>query len=189
MKTLKDFTREDFNKHFPIRLEDHNPRWKSLFEKEKALIVSNVNKDFYERIEHFGSTSIPGIKAKPYIDIIIGIPEEKLFDATLITQFEAIGYAYFKVPEREGIAAYMSFGKGYVIGGEKEQIFHIHMCPLDNFMWKQIAFRDYLIANPERAKAYEKLKIELVEKFSNDRGQYVLNKTDFVKETIQMIEG
>lgn len=119
--------------------------------------------------------------------MIIAIPNELLFEETLISNFTDLGYSHFKVPARENIAAYSSFGKGYLLDGKKEQIFHIHMCPKENVMWKQIGFRDYLNAHFERAKKYERLKLDLASKYKNDRGAYVLGKTEFVNDTLEMI--
>ena len=186
-KSLYDLSKEDWNSLFPVELVEHNPEWKTIFEKEKVAILGVLDNNIVLRIEHFGSTSIPGIKAKPYIDIIIEIPKELLFDEGIIEKLREIGYTYFKVPERDNIDAYMSFGKGYNLDGKKEQIFHIHMCPKENIMWSQIAFRDYLNANDERARQYEELKIKLGSQFKNDRGAYVLGKTDFIKETMNSI--
>ena len=186
-KSLYDLTKEDWNTLFPVELVDYNPKWKNIYEKEKERILHNFSHEEILRIEHFGSTSIPYIKAKPYIDILIEIPKELMFDENLIKRFEQLEYTYFKVPARENIEAYMSFGKGYSLTGHKEQIFHIHMCPGDNIMWKQLDFRDYLISYPDRAKAYEKLKINMAKKYKNDRGQYVLSKTDFINETLLLI--
>jgi GrpB-like predicted nucleotidyltransferase (UPF0157 family) len=186
-KSLKEFTRDDFNTLYPVELQDHNPEWKVIFEREKQRIYENTGLNQIVRIEHFGSTSIPGIKAKPYIGLLIEIPSELLFDPNLILQFETLGYTHFEVPKRENIEAYMSFGKGYNSEGKKEQIFHIHMCPKENYMWQQLKFKDYLISHPERAKAYEALKIESAKRFRNDRGSYVLSKTDFIKETLALI--
>ena len=186
-RSLKDLTKEDWNTLFPIELVNHDPNWKTIFEKEKQRIMNHVGEELVLRIEHFGSSSIPTIKSKPYIDIIIEIPKKSLFEDGIVKSFEALGYSYFKVPERENIDAYMSFGKGYRLDGKKEQIFHIHMCPKDNAMWSQIDFRDYLNANYVRAKAYEDLKLTLASKFKNDRGAYVLGKSGFIKETIGLI--
>lgn len=186
-KSLYDLTKEDWNTLFPITLVDHNPDWKHIYKKEEKRILNYIGSDVLLQIEHFGSTSIPAIKAKPYIDIIIEIPKELLFDETIIQRFDELRYVYFKVPERKGIDAYMSFGKGYNLHGEKEQIFHIHMCTKDNYMWKQVDFRDYLNTHIDRARAYEDLKLKAASKFKNDRGSYVLSKTDFVNETLEMI--
>jgi len=186
-KTLFDLTKEDWNTLFPVELVDHDPKWKTIFEAEKHLILNAIGPDRILRIEHFGSSSIPNIKAKPYIDLLIEIPENLLFDETLIEQFKELGYTHFKVPAREGIDAYMSFGKGYNLDGVKEQIFHIHMCPKDNIMWEQLQFRDYLIEHQDRAKAYQELKVELASKYKNDRGAYVLGKTEFIQQTLKII--
>lgn len=186
-KSLYDLTKEDWNTLFPIELVDHNPEWKQIFENEKKRIIKKVGNETILRIEHFGSSSIPNIKSKPYIDLLIEIPQQLLFEENLIAQFTELGYVHFKVPSRDNIEAYSSFGKGYNLAGKKEQIFHIHMCPKENFMWKQMDFRDYLIANDERAKQYENLKLNLASKFKNDRGAYVLGKTDFINETLDII--
>lgn len=187
-KSLSDLTRDDWNRLFPIALENHNPEWKRIFQKEKERILAHIDPYLLLRIEHFGSSSIPGIQSKPYIDLMIEIPKQKLFDEQLIAQFAELDYVHFQVPAREDIETYSSFAKGYHPDGRKAQIFHIHMCPGDNVMWKQLAFRDYLIAHPERAKAYEALKLDLAARFRNNRGAYVLGKTEFVKETLRLIE-
>nr|WP_262916835.1 GrpB family protein [Aestuariivivens insulae] len=173
---------------FPIQLVDHNPEWKNSYEKEKERIIEIIGSEKILRIEHFGSSSISSIKSKPYIDLMIEIPEELLFNEKLIDQFSELGYSHFKVPARDNIEEYSTFGKGYNLDGTKEQVFHIHMCPKNNIMWKQIDFRDFLNSNFDRAKQYENLKIELAKKFKNDRGAYVLGKTEFVKETLELIE-
>jgi GrpB-like predicted nucleotidyltransferase (UPF0157 family) len=185
-KSLKELKKEDWNRLFPIELVEHNPEWENIYKNEKQRILNKVGKEKILRIEHFGSTSITSIKSKPYIDLMIEIPKELLFSETLINEFKELGYSHFKVPAREDIDEYSTFGKGYNVDGAKEQIFHIHMCPKDNVMWKQISFRDYLNANKKRAKEYENLKLELASKFKNDRGAYVLGKTDFVTETINI---
>ncbi|MEE9362207.1 MAG: GrpB family protein [Cellulophaga sp.] len=188
-KTLNDLTKEDWNTLFPIKLVDHNPEWKNIYKGEEERILKKVGNEIILRIEHFGSSSIPSIKSKPYIDLMIEISKKKLFNENLIASFTELGYSHFVVPARENIEAYSSFGKGYNIDGIKEQIFHIHMCPKDNVMWKQIGFRDFLNSNPERAKQYESLKLRLASKFKNDRGSYILGKTDFVNETLEIING
>ncbi len=99
-KTLYDFTTEDWNRFYPIELVEYNPEWKSIFESEKERIVKKVGKETILRIEHFGSSSIPGIKSKPYIDMLIEIPKKLLFDRNLIELFKELGYAHFVVPSQ-----------------------------------------------------------------------------------------
>jgi GrpB-like predicted nucleotidyltransferase (UPF0157 family) len=187
-KTLYNLTKEEWNSLFPVELVEHNPEWKYIYNKEKEKILAQLGEDIVLRIEHFGSTSISNIKAKPYIDILIEVSSDLLFDEGIIENLKQIGYTYFKVPQRDNISAYMSFGKGYDLDGKKEQIFHIHMCPKENVMWKQIDFRDHLNSDLERAKKYEELKLKLESQFKNDRGAYVLGKTDFINETMKLIQ-
>lgn len=61
------------------------------------------------------------------------------------------------------------------------------MCPKENVMWRQIGFRDYLNANPARARAYEALKLQLATTYRNDRGAYMLGKTEFIRETLALL--
>lgn len=61
------------------------------------------------------------------------------------------------------------------------------MCPAHHITWQQLEFRDFLRANPEKAREYEELKRELAVKFENDLGSYILGKTDFIKETMDLI--
>jgi len=186
--SLNDLTKDDWNTLFPIELTDHNPDWKAIFEEEKQTIILKVGNQIILRVEHFGSSAISRIKSKPYIDILIEIPKDLLFDEKIIKQFEDLGYTHFKVPQRENIDAYMSFGKGYNLSGKKEQIYHIHMCPKDNIMWEQIKFRDFLNTHYERAKEYEKLKMNLALQYKNDRGAYVMGKNNFIAETLNLIK-
>jgi GrpB-like predicted nucleotidyltransferase (UPF0157 family) len=189
MKTdLYALTKEDWNTYFPVELVTYNTEWPVIYQQEKKTLLGQLGEKIILRIEHFGSTAIPKIKAKPYIDIIIEIESELLFNETIIEKMSEIGYTHFKVPARENIDAYMSFGKGYDLK-EKKQIYHIHMCPKENYMWTQLAFRDYLIANPDRADAYESLKVNSATQHKNDRGAYVLSKTDFIKETLELMNG
>ncbi len=158
---------------------------KNLFEKEKQLIHKQMGEKLIA-IEHVGSTSITGIKAKAYIDISIEIPEEILFDEELIRALASLNYHYFR---QAGKAAdYMVFVKGYDLNGENEQIFHIHMCPPEHKMLDQILFRDYLIANPEWAREYELLKTDLATQNKNDRSGYRMAKDDFVEETMNRVK-
>lgn len=187
-KTLYDLTKEDWNTLFPIELVPHNPNWKGTYEKEQQRIMDHMAPGIILRMEHFGSSAIPAIKSKPYIDILIGVSPTNMFSAALIDQFTALGYTHFKVPDREHIPAYSSFAKGYQLDGKKAQIFHIHLCPINHVMWQQTAFRDYLNAHPVRAKEYEELKMKLADANKHDRGAYVLGKTQFVEETLTIIQ-
>lgn len=186
-KELKEFTKEDWDRLFPVSLDEHKPEWKLIFEEEKQKITQSTGKLSFKRIEHFGSSSIPGIKSKPYIDILMEVPGETLFTGQFAENLENIGYTCLTEPNKSDDTS-MIFIKGYHRDGSSEQIFHLHACATGHPMLRQIAFRDYLLAKPERAKAYERLKIRLASQFKNDRSGYRMAKTEFITETLKMAE-
>ena len=184
---LEELTKEDWDTLFPIELVPHHPAWKEIYEAERQKIMEALGEQTVLRIEHFGSTAIPGISAKPYIDIIVEIPKALLFNGEVIEKLSGLGYHYFR--QTGGGADYMIFVKGYCLQGKSEQVFHIHMASEENILWHQLAFRDYLRANPARAKAYEELKKDLARTYQNDRSGYRIAKSDFIRKTLKMAKG
>lgn len=182
-RKLEDLTKQEWDTLFPIELVDHNPDWKYIFEQEK-LRIAEITGNKIVKIEHVGSTSIPDILAKSYIDISIEIEREYLFDEGIIEAMRDLNYHFFRQAGKD--IDYMIFVKGYNLNGEKEQVFHVHMCPPEHEMLSQISFRDFLIANPERARQYEKLKIDLASRYKNDRVGYRIAKDDFIAETMDL---
>jgi GrpB-like predicted nucleotidyltransferase (UPF0157 family) len=181
---LDSLAKEDWDTLFPVELVPHNPAWKNIYKQEAERIIEKLGDQTVVRIEHFGSTSIPDISAKSYIDIIIEIPKEQIFDEVIISGLNKLGYHYFR--QTGNMADYMVFVKGYNLHGRKEQIYHIHMCSQENEMWHQLIFRDFLMANPKRAKEYEQLKQKLASKYKNDRVGYRMAKSEFISETLEM---
>ncbi len=186
-KNLKELTKQDWDTLFPIQLVDHKPEWKQVFKLEKQKILEATKNQYFDRVEHFGSSSIPNIKSKPYIDILIEIPRKYLFNPQIIEDLKSIGYTCLTEPNNDK-DNYMILAKGYNLDGTSEQVFHIHACPEEHPMLEQIKFRDYLIQNSKRAKEYENLKINLSSKFKNDRSGYRIAKTNFIKETLNITE-
>lgn len=182
-KSLSDLTKEEWDTLFPVKLVDHDPDWKNVFLEEKQKISERLDERIIS-VEHVGSTSIPGIRSKPYIDISIEIDEQSLFDEHIITVLTDLGYHYF-MQSGKGVD-YMVFVKGYNLQGKEEQVYHIHMCPSGHEMLNQVHFRDFLLENEERAGAYERLKIELATTYKNDRVGYRIAKDDFIEETMSM---
>ncbi len=187
MKTsLKKLTKQDWDTLFPVQLVDHDPKWKEIFNVEKQKILEVTNNQYFDIIEHFGSSSIPNIKSKPYIDILIEMPRKHLFHPQIIEALESIGYTCLTEPN-DDIENYMILAKGYHVDGTHEQVFHIHACPEGHPMLEQLKFRDYLSQNAKRAKEYENLKVNLSATFKNDRSGYRIAKTHFIKETLNKI--
>ena len=140
-------------------------------------MLSDLLSGFDKRISHIGSTAIPGIMAKPIVDILIEIPSATDKDAVKRVM-ESAGYICMSASGER-----MSFNKGYTPEGYAERVFHIHFHPTgDN---EEIRFRDYLIAHPDIAKEYESLKLGLLPKFRHNRDAYTEAKTDFVRRVVR----
>ena len=170
---------EALGKLFPIVIIDYDPAWKKLFYSEKQIIQGAIGVNNIIRIEHIGSTAIPGLCAKPTIDILVEIKDDT-DTGKMIELLKQIGYD--PIPKPENPAPHLMFAKGYSETGYSGQTFHIHL----RYRGKQdeVLFRDYLIRNPTAANEYAELKRKLSIVFINDREAYTNNKTDFIKEIL-----
>lgn len=163
---------ERFGRLYPIIIERHNPKWKEYYEEEKAFLQA-VFGDAVLRISHIGSTAIPGLIAKPTVDILLEIKENT--DLTQITdRLQNKGYIVNTPPN--DIIMYI---KGYGEKGFEGQAFHIHVRHIGDY--NELYFRDYLRIHPEVAKEYGELKTILKERFEHDRDGYTAAKSDFIE--------
>ena len=159
-----------------VKLAPYTYAWKQLFEVEKANLQTAVS-DYVLDIQHVGSTSIPGMLAKPIIDIAIAVAdfEEARVCIPLI---EKLGYEYkgeFGIPHRH------YFAKG------NPRTFHIHMCEISGMEWQNhLLFRDYLCQHQDVADEYAELKQKLVVKYPQDRTAYLDGKAPFVQRVLQI---
>ncbi|MEI6417245.1 MAG: GrpB family protein, partial [Verrucomicrobiota bacterium] len=132
-------------------------------------------------VEHIGSTSIPNMRAKPTIDIAIGVTSLSLADQHLLNLFEKWNYLYLQkleahIPERRYLQK---------LDAEGRHLFHLHILLHDDELWKNhLRFRNHLISHPEEAKAYAALKRALKKKCANNREQYTLGKKEFVESIL-----
>jgi len=175
-KPLHELTTEEFGKLFPIIIQDYNNKWPELFEAEKDLINNSFIQSDIIRIDHIGSTSIPGLKAKPTIDILIQISEQ-IDLKKLESVFLSLNYHLNKQPDNP--PPHMTFVKGYTQHGFRGQAYHVHVRYKGN--WEEIRFRDYLITHKEVAIEYETLKLKLADMHKNNREEYTNSKTDFIQ--------
>lgn len=172
-KKLSELSLEELWQLFPIELTEHNPEWKDWAAAEMAYLRDMLG-EYAVSVNHIGSTAIPGIMAKPIIDILVEIKANA--DRSVIrNRMEAAGYICMNdSPSR------MSFNKGYTPSGYAGKVYHIHFHNIgDN---AEIAFRDYLIAHPEEAREYERLKRSLLPQYRHNRDGYTDAKSDFINK-------
>ena len=158
-----------------VRVCPYAPEWARLFEEEAGHIRAAIG-PYVLDIQHIGSTSVPGLAAKPIIDI--GIAVADFDEATRCVQpLVALGYEY---RGENGIAR-----RHYFILGNP-RTYHVHMNERASADWQQtICFRDYLRAHSAVAAAYADLKLRLAQQFPTDRPAYQDGKDSFIKQVLQ----
>jgi GrpB-like predicted nucleotidyltransferase (UPF0157 family) len=164
----------------PIVVVPYDEAWPSLFEEERDRIERAIG-PWVEDIEHVGSTAVPGLAAKPVIDIMVGV--KSLDDsAILVERLEGIRYEY--VPEFERVLPFRRYFRKMRVGRRTHQI---HLVERSNTEWwdRHLLFRDYLRADPEIAGEYAHLKYELSDRFGEDRVAYTDAKTEFISEVVR----
>lgn len=163
-----------------IEIVSYNPSWPRLFEKEKAFLQDTLPDDILGRIEHFGSTAVPGLSAKPIIDILVEVSSLEETKNQVVPLLESEGYEYLWRPTIGNQPPYYAWFIKRNSKGVRSH--HIHMVESDSILWKRLYFRDYLIDFPAEAKRYDTLKKTLAKRYSHDRIEYTKQKSDYIQK-------
>ena len=157
-----------------IVIVEYDPRWPALYEEERARIAGALG-DAAASIEHIGSTAVPGLSAKPLIDLLVAVARLAPPDA-YSEPLQRLGYTYFPIL---GNANRYTFGKG------TPHTHHLHIVARGSEEYAlPLAFRDYLRTHPEAAQQYDTLKRGLADRFRDDRQAYNVAKTDFIRAIV-----
>lgn len=175
-------TAAELGQLFPVVLEEYNDAWPEFYRAEEKRIAEAFALREIERMDHIGSTAIPGLKAKPTIDILLQISEHIELQK-LEAVFQLLGYEVNHRPENP--PPHLTFVKGYSPRGFEGQAYHVHIRHRGD--WDEIRFRDYLVEHSDVAKAYEALKLQLAEKYRNDREAYTDAKSEFIGKVMKRI--
>ncbi|GEN31648.1 GrpB-like predicted nucleotidyltransferase (UPF0157 family) [Cerasibacillus quisquiliarum] len=160
-----------------VRLVQYLPEWRAEFARVKEEILSETGLGA-NRIEHIGSTSIVGIKAKPIIDIVVGVDDFRRVTEELFTAFRNIGFLRLRVERPEEIVLAKFTDDTYEV-----KTHFIHLTNYKGELWEDlIFFRDYLNQHPHVKAAYEKLKCDYTAQSSTGITQYTNHKEAFVKD-------
>ncbi len=155
-----------------IALTNYDPAWPGRYEQELDRVAAALPIEILRRAEHIGSTAVPGMLAKPVVDILLGVDSLEDARETFPPILEKLGYAFWEDnPKKDRLF----FVKGLPPNGPRT--FHIHVTTLDSEMWERVLFRDYLRTHPEEARRYEELKQDLASKYPEDREAYSEGKT------------
>jgi GrpB-like predicted nucleotidyltransferase (UPF0157 family) len=156
-----------------VRLVDWDPGWPARYEREATRIREALGQTAV-RVEHVGSTAVPGLAAKPVIDIQISVPSFEPFEA-YATRLAALGYEGRPDASEPGHRFFL------LVRGE-ERVAHVHVCEAGG-EWERrhLAFRDALRADPDLRTRYEAEKRRLAALYPEDSLAYAEAKTPWIR--------
>lgn len=162
-----------------VEVADSDSRWPLVFETLAAELRGALA-DLDVTVEHVGSTSVPGLAAKPVIDIAVGVRGDMAVDR-IIQILEPLGYIYRRDEGASG-------GHLFIVDGEDQpghRIAYIHVVTTDDPQWSRyLGFRDLLRGNPDVRAEYEQLKRRLATEFPDDRAGYTAAKESFIRSLL-----
>lgn len=158
-----------------VKLTPYSPAWALRFHREEQRLRRRIGSARYA-LEHIGSTAVPGLDAKPIIDIALQIPSLRRL-ALWIRRLEAAGYEYK--------GEYGLPGRHFFTAGNPVT-YHLHLVPRKSRHWERwLLFRDYLRANPAASNQYLTLKQALARRYAANREAYTRSKTPLVATLLE----
>jgi GrpB-like predicted nucleotidyltransferase (UPF0157 family) len=155
-----------------VRLVEYDPQWPEKYEEMANWLRKTIPPEICLHLEHIGSTAIPGMLAKPVIDILLEVPSLSAARRSLIPVFNNPKCEYWEYSD------HMIFIVRKEIMGERTH--HIHASGA-GFFRERVAFRDYLRSHMEEARRYAALKYDLAARYAIDRETYTSGKADYIR--------
>ena len=160
-----------------VEIVKYDLRWPVLFDEEARRLRAILDPSLIMGLEHFGSTAVPDLSAKPIIDILIAVSSLTDARAGFVEALQNLDYVFWAENPKQDR---MFFVKGMPPFGAKRS-HHVHVTEPDGEMWKRLAFRDCLRANPDEAGTYDRLKRSLATEYQNDREAYTQAKSAYIE--------
>ena len=161
-----------------VALVPYDEQWPALFATEQERLLRLFPRQLLQ-VEHFGSTAVPGIPAKPIIDILAGVPSMGVAESLVQP---LLGSGYITSPE---FNATLKDRRWFMRAAEGRRTHHLHLVVLGGAQWhERLRFRDLLRSNAELAQRYANLKSELASQHKQDREAYTNAKSEFVSSVV-----
>ena len=163
-----------------VRVVPYDPDWPARFSAERRLLQAAIGAWVSGGVHHVGSTAVPGLDAKPIIDILVGVRDlagsRACFEPLAELEYS---YAPYRVEEMHWFCK----------PDPRRRTHHLHLVPSDSPRYRaELAFRDRLRQRPELAARYGRLKQELASSFRQDRERYTRAKGAFIKRALRELE-
>lgn len=164
----------------PIRIVPYDPEWNASFEKYRQPLEVALASALVRPVEHIGSTAVPGLASKPIVDMLAVVSDIDNVDMAAVTD---IGWLFAPEPSDEAERR-----RSFCTPSVEHRTHHLHVVEQEFESWRQwLAFRDHLRCDPETARRYAELKIELASAHGddpNDRAPYRQGKSAFIDEIL-----
>ena len=171
-------------KRVTVKLVPYNKIWAKFFDNEKQRLIKHFGNKIIA-IEHIGSTAIPGMPAKPIIDIAVGVKSIALAKKMKIA-FRRLGYKH-RPKKSDKSGKNQNQEELYVKGPVSRRTVYVHVSVFGQNYWNQaLLFRDYLRRHHQRAYQYANIKIKLADQYAKDRPSYTKQKSEFIRKTIRL---
>ena len=169
-----------------IAISEYNPHWAVLFEEEAHHLYAKFGSAAL-RIEHVGSTSVPGLAAKAVIDVQVSV-ESLLPHSCHVNTMAMLGYRHVALADFDLVYPFFHKPAAW------PSTHHVHLCEAGGEQeWKHLAFRNHLRAHPQTARDYEAFKHELAHTHDGGTPQsmeaYSLAKSEFVASVLRSAKG
>ncbi len=160
-----------------VEIAEYDPQWTTKFARERDRLRASLGDWLSGPIEHVGSTAVPGMPAKPVIDIMVPVRSLEHSRPAIPVLEQEHGYTYW--PYKADVMHWLCKPSEYV------RTHHVHLIPRDSALFRdRLFFRDSLRAEPELRDRYERLKRDLAARFSEDREAYTQAKAPFIMEVL-----
>ncbi len=164
-------------KRSTVILEEYDLSWPLKFEEEKSYLMATIGQWNYGGVEHIGSTSVPGMVAKPVIDVMFGV---KFLDESRPAIDVLVEYGYEYWPYKADVMHW------FCKPSDAFRTHHLHLVPYESPLWQErIKFRELLRADKTVATQYANLKRELATLYREDREVYTDKKWPFIQQVLQ----
>lgn len=167
----------------PVIIAPYDPAWPTRFEAERAVLASVLEPWLAGPIEHVGSTAVPGLAAKPVIDIMAGVRDLR-GSLPAIEAVRPLQYCYPDPPYKPDVMHWFCKPSDF------ERTHHLHLVPFGSPLWRdRLVFRDCLRNDAATREAYLRLKLRLASEFRDDREAYTEAKTAFIESVLAKLSG